>query len=182
MRSLHDLLFGAVVVNLCWAPLNKARKREDKREGERRLGGTQWEKRSLSEFIKYQGKICGAGKARRARGRVPLITSDSEAGTPRRCSWLQRRVLTELVGLPIRNPRRGGKKAEPKSSRPALLSLAQVFHSKTPFLFRNDHSHVGLNELRWWVAKARSFCSRALAFMFVVLQLAQLCQIRVEEW
>lgn len=169
MRTLHDLLFGAVVVNLCWAPLNKARTREEEREGERRLGGTQWAKRSLSEFIKYQGKICGAGKARRAVGRAPLITSDSEAGTPRRCSWLQRRVLSELVGLPNRNPRRGGKKAEPKSSRPALLSLAPVFHGETPFLFRNNHGHVGANEPRWWVAKARSLCSRAFAFMFMVL-------------
>lgn len=38
------------------------------------------EKRSLSEFIKYQGNIAGAGSASRTGALVPLITTDMKPG------------------------------------------------------------------------------------------------------
>lgn len=146
----------------------KRKKGRERREGERgrerRLGGTQWEKRSLSEFIKYQGKICGAGKARRAGGRAPLITSDSEAGTPRRCSWLQRRKGPDRIGRFCRTETRD-EEARKRNQRALDLHYShwpRFFHGKTSVLFQNNHGHVGANEPRWRVAKARSLRSQSV--------------------
>lgn len=41
---------------------------------------TEQGKRSLSEFIKYQGNIAGTGSVSRAGALVPLITTDKKPG------------------------------------------------------------------------------------------------------
>lgn len=46
----------------------------------RRKGTTEQGKRSLSEFIKYQGNIAGTGSVSRAGALVPLITTDKKPG------------------------------------------------------------------------------------------------------
>lgn len=43
-------------------------------------GTTEPGKRSLSEFIKYQGNIAGTGSVSRAGALVPLITTDKKPG------------------------------------------------------------------------------------------------------
>lgn len=43
-------------------------------------GTTEPGKRSLSEFIKYQGNIAGTGSVSRAGALVPLITNDKKPG------------------------------------------------------------------------------------------------------
>lgn len=43
-------------------------------------GTTEQGKRSLSEFIKYQGNIAGTGSVSRAGALVPLITTDKKPG------------------------------------------------------------------------------------------------------
>ena len=43
-------------------------------------GTTEQGKRSLSEFIKYQGNIAGTGSESRAGALVPLITTDMKPG------------------------------------------------------------------------------------------------------
>lgn len=48
------------------------------RRGEK--GTTERGKRSLSEFIKYQGNIAGTGSVSRAGALVPLITTDKKPG------------------------------------------------------------------------------------------------------
>lgn len=45
-----------------------------------RKGTTEQGKRSLSEFIKYQGNIAGTGRVSRAGALVPLITTDKKPG------------------------------------------------------------------------------------------------------
>lgn len=53
------------------------------REGRGRWRGegtTEQGKRSLSEFIKYQGNIAGTGSVSRAGALVPLITTDKKPG------------------------------------------------------------------------------------------------------
>ena len=44
------------------------------------MGTTEQGKRSLSEFIKYQGNIAGTGSVSRAGALVPLITTDKKPG------------------------------------------------------------------------------------------------------
>lgn len=48
------------------------------RRGEK--GTTERGKRSLSEFIKYQGNIAGTGSVSRTGALVPLITTDKKPG------------------------------------------------------------------------------------------------------
>lgn len=43
-------------------------------------GTTEPGKRSLSEFIKYQGNIAGTGSVSRGGALVPLITTDKKPG------------------------------------------------------------------------------------------------------
>lgn len=55
------------------------------RRGEK--GTTERGKRSLSEFIKYQGNIAGTGSVSRTGALVPLITTDKKPGAEEAGRW-----------------------------------------------------------------------------------------------
>lgn len=55
------------------------------RRGEK--GTTERGKRSLSEFIKYQGNIAGTGSVSRTGALVPLITTDKKPGAEEAGKW-----------------------------------------------------------------------------------------------
>lgn len=67
-------------------------------------GTTERGKRSLSEFIKYQGNIAGTGSVSRAGALVPLITTDKKPGAEEGEEWdaagRGEAVVEEVKALP----------------------------------------------------------------------------------
>lgn len=93
-------------------------------------------KRSLSEFIKYQGNIAGTGSVSRAGALVPLITTDKKPGAEGGGGGGEAgAALPETLVLIIE---RG-----PSSPGPEVLKVKHTTAKAIKFRYlHSDHAHI----------------------------------------